>query len=1220
MSVCPNTNSEEWKNLVALHGERGAYRKWLENGKEIPGITNMSMGNIGSLITQLQKHINMNVILNSDMNLSGRVIKKGDEHVIEINPNLLQSDTIIHEFGHVYIDLLGGMNNPVIKAGVARLRGSELENFLKKKYPDLEGERFDKELLATAIGKEGVEIWKNNSEKASTIANWIQAFFRNLRNLIGINGNVAKELASQLLEDRVNQEALTGRIEEELYEQRTDSEASKVAARRQKLADKALGVISSKLELLKRNIDRSNEGQAAVYKELTALKKSLEKQKVEKALPNFVRVADHQISTILEKFEEYIKNTDKVNARTIDYLRSAMLAFDLDFLETIVEDLTEEQADIRKVMDTIVANQSKALKLYDRLSRKFITENNTVIPTKIDAKYRRKAELEFNKKFRDLDKSSRAEKLKDYTEQYLEDNKDKIENEIEANLDSLFSIISKDVSFYDLWVSNPKDLDSDIIRTVINLIDKTDYKILQTSLDEMRKIEKYYNDFVEYVGKHSDQKKQYESILEKDNTGILPILAKKGSATWKEIKTEGGKYKGTPVETYYDFVTTQFEKSDERYPPNLRLNGKLPVLNKNTFERIAESGIFTAIKEGTLDIFKLRKEDIESGALVTEEAEKAKASLDSTVTVLSTQAGEEKKIIPVHFRGKIDNKDRSFDITSLLVVETHQSINYQEKRNIQVILEMMLTQTKKAEVEQRSGIAGRLKTFKDGTVQTKKGDSNVSKALESILENRLYGIRMTGDPHLNKIVSSVKGYFSIVTLFANYLSAGANFNQGMAMVFMEGVGAQFYTTKDVFAAAAKYTADNAGVFLDANSRQRSRSKTNLLLELLNGMSNTEILENSFSKNDILKRNLNIGKGLALNKMAEHAAQSIGMYSVLNNIKVKDAQGNFLTKDGTTTDRSKAMSFDEAYSVGYQHAKTGKTISAEAFKTLTESQKGDYIDGVLHLDERVASTERSKDLDTFSTSQVVRRVNRALFGNYDANNKALIERYALGSLLTHMRGWIDTGIKKRWRGGNTLFLKEEGKFRYRPVRNTELRDVDLHFNMETQEFEEGMYVSTLRYITSILQDVKALKFKVMSENWKDLTSTEKQNIRRTLAELGMIAAAIIAVVVLDAALDDDDDEVTLLTAFYARRLLNELMTYMDPGEWQRTFRSPAITLSFIESILDASWQTLVGATEEYEKGRHKGQNKALTKWLNITPAKALDRDMEYIESALQFQKR
>jgi hypothetical protein len=113
------------------------------------------------------------------------------------------------------------------------------------------------------------------------------------------------------------------------------------------------------------------------------------------------------------------------------------------------------------------------------------------------------------------------------------------------------------------------------------------------------------------------------------------------------------------------------------------------------------------------------------------------------------------------------------------------------------------------------------------------------------------------------------------------------------------------------------------------------------------------------------------------------------------------------------------------------------------------------------------------------------------------------------------------------------------------------------------------------------------------------------------------AAYLVFVALQAALEDDDDEMTMLTAFYSRRLLSELMSYVSPAEWHRTFRSPAVTLSLLETMIKAMIQTTSSPMEEYERGRHKGENKALVQWMKLTPLKAFDKD---VESSLQFLTR
>ena len=75
-------------------------------------------------------------------------IEPGDatrpKHItIRVNPNTMREDTIYHEFGHAYIDLLG-INHPAVVSAIEALRGTELYKKVEIKYPDLQGDTLDK--------------------------------------------------------------------------------------------------------------------------------------------------------------------------------------------------------------------------------------------------------------------------------------------------------------------------------------------------------------------------------------------------------------------------------------------------------------------------------------------------------------------------------------------------------------------------------------------------------------------------------------------------------------------------------------------------------------------------------------------------------------------------------------------------------------------------------------------------------------------------------------------------------------------------------------------------------------------------------------------------------------------------------------------------------------------------------------------------------------------
>ena len=150
-------------------------------------------------IFRLKQNFNVDIVLDSDMKELGRVdpYNAGETPTVRINPRLLQSDTVIHEFGHVYINLLGGVNNKFISEGIDQLRGTELWDTVKLDYPDLNDSELGEEVLATAIGQEGASLFKDFS-KIEKFNNWLSSFFDKLKALIGIPPNRAKTLAREM--------------------------------------------------------------------------------------------------------------------------------------------------------------------------------------------------------------------------------------------------------------------------------------------------------------------------------------------------------------------------------------------------------------------------------------------------------------------------------------------------------------------------------------------------------------------------------------------------------------------------------------------------------------------------------------------------------------------------------------------------------------------------------------------------------------------------------------------------------------------------------------------------------------------------------------------------------------------------------------------------------------------------------------------------------------
>ena len=95
--------------------------------------------------------ITVDVEYDTELPVLGEVRPGEVNPIVVLNPNLVKEDTAYHEFGHIYIDMLG-INDPVVAAAIAQLKDTHLYKQVQEMYPELTGERLDKEVLATAIG------------------------------------------------------------------------------------------------------------------------------------------------------------------------------------------------------------------------------------------------------------------------------------------------------------------------------------------------------------------------------------------------------------------------------------------------------------------------------------------------------------------------------------------------------------------------------------------------------------------------------------------------------------------------------------------------------------------------------------------------------------------------------------------------------------------------------------------------------------------------------------------------------------------------------------------------------------------------------------------------------------------------------------------------------------------------------------------------------------
>jgi hypothetical protein len=271
---------------------------------------------------------------------------------IRINPTLLQTDTVGHEFGHILIDIAGGMNSAFIKLGRAQLNGTAIEQAVIAKYPDLvsrNDDRIDKEILATAVGMEVAKIFKEEAEQNKFIR-WAIRFFRKIRSILGIEQSVARQLAERLVSGKPLQTKENASTEEKrsglyvqgrpaYYAQHSKnlndmlSIMDKMVMAEEKLRDDARTVLQRKADLL------SKKGtNVKALEEVEVIIPRMESSSPTKALIQMIRYAYKAAQDMDDKYKaamtrmqgETDANKRRVlTAKTLSEWNNNMAAYDI---------------------------------------------------------------------------------------------------------------------------------------------------------------------------------------------------------------------------------------------------------------------------------------------------------------------------------------------------------------------------------------------------------------------------------------------------------------------------------------------------------------------------------------------------------------------------------------------------------------------------------------------------------------------------------------------------------------------------------------------------------------------------------------------------------------------------------------------------------------------------------------------------------------------------
>lgn len=1288
-----------------------------------------------------EKGVDVYVMLDGDQVEPGQVLASNsktvsnlrtsgiiNEHtkVISVNPNMLFNDVITHEFGHLFIDLIGGLTNTRVNNAFTKLIGSEVYNRVAELYPELgtESDKFKKEVLATALGIEGNKVFEDKENKTwwDNFRDWI---FTRMKSLFGISD---KDTIRQLAEEMINgQFSVTANVSPDNYFRKTRNQLTKVVGTHlNSMADANKQISLNINKMINTYEKRTGQKIEAInpkesYEAYTKARKgfrlsqqafNLGKMKAlqeaigrlsdnhyEKYVIDYVNVAVegiHRNLRHLEKIESTIKNGEDYEIdnviRVLETIQISNDAFSL--LEKLNKNL--EKISTNPIVKEELKGAIKiALAEKNETHNKFLAVSNEILVKKLKplegiilAERKEELEVEYNTTKNDPTGRVRGDESKeDFIQRILQETSDEIQNETEQFVRDNLTTSITDVGSVEFFLRSEKSMNAMTIRLASRIMDKASYNSTKAFIEKRAEAQDI---FKAYAAKHSSvNQKQMWAPITQENNGELYLKSKYkiefynqykalskavqearendkiGEAelqakiaeldAWlkdntvtmmdeveevliripnkKWLDADYARIKSTPdsVEAkMLSFLEKTISQSDTNYQNKLKLSRspfgnissdsavffRMPAMGKDTLEKAISGDYLENAKDSLERLYKFKEDDPERFGDLAAEAE-ATDNFDSKTMrkVISDTQGEEKHNIPIYFRGAFDSKTSTYDVMTAVMSDFYMSSQFKEKTAIQPVLDLLLTVTANKEVGDSVGIKNLNKVFRINKEEfegvTKAGiNSNEYAKLKSMIENRLYNITNT-DAEFGKIAQTVMAWTGSVMMSLNFFSGVANVMQGKAMNFLESVGGNFYDQKNLANGEKKFFADMGGWLNDLGS-VTNESKTRLLIDLLN-------VQGDFI--GVKERYIRANRGLALasrktltapNTVGEFYTQSTLMYALMDNIKVRGKDGNYLNKEfKSTKNKDEAISLDEAITVENGKLKVHPSVHSTTF---SPNANGD-VDSILE-----------------ETRVFIKKISSDLHGQYDQELQAHFQRGTWGKMMFMFRKWLVPGFDRRWRGTANLaqFDKTTNKIQWQTYQ--ELRDEDNRknrfFSSDLKQFQEGTYTSFIRMMSSLIQEGEALSIATLSlgntETWNNMTDTEKANVKKTVTEFATIALTLISAYILKglaADLPEDDPAYTavMLSAFTARRLHMELFAYSNPLEALTLMKSPAASVSLVQKstrLITQLAKDTMGATfmgedfERYERGDMKDQLKLKKYFFDVVPvANQVNRSLD-----------
>jgi len=612
---------------------------------------------------------------------------------------------------------------------------------------------------------------------------------------------------------------------------------------------------------------------------------------------------------------------------------------------------------------------------------------------------------------------------------------------------------------------------------------------------------------------------------------------------------------------YHNKLMKIYFEAQEKLPESQRPGYRAPSIEKGDLERLMQNGL--------------------KDALVNTWNEATRVQSYDTEFQLGNLSEEGVRFLPIYYTQRMDAKDVTLDFASSILLFSAMSNRYDalNEVNSEISLMKAVIGDRKVPLTNSKGQAV-LDAFanKMGIEEyiRQNGEPYSVRHFNEFLNMVVYGEMQKaeefwGGVSFNKISNKAMSIAAITTLSMDLLKGVANNIQGNIQLAIEAAGGQFFNAGNV-ARGKAFLAKNLPGVLNDFALPSPTSLLGKMVELFDPMQGnfkdeygkkvSKGLLNKLIRTDSLFFNMQFG---------EYELQVSTMCTLLDSMKVLDIAKN---------QEISLLQAYNAYGVKDIHSKV-KVAKTDNNGEIEKDPDGDTV--YVPYSEMYRQDIQAR----------LHGINKYLNGVYNDFDSATIAKHSAGRLGLMYRKHVAPGYKRR------------------------IKRASMDHEIGTPT--EGYYRT---FADTMLLDLRQYKFNII-KNWSTYSPFQKSQIRKTLAEFGLIfGLATLGFILTQILVDPDDDNDPLKESYMYNFLLyetirmrSETASYINPIDAIRIFRSPTAMTSTVDRLIKFVNQTLPwNITEEYKRDSgvwEKGDNKAWAAFLklmgqsgyNLDPAEA-----------------